>query len=68
MAVIPELIEAPLPPEQLGLRWQALCSDPTFDDIAAKIELTEWGEILMSPVGKSKASLSLASRNASDKR
>ncbi|OGA28632.1 MAG: hypothetical protein A3I01_09570, partial [Betaproteobacteria bacterium RIFCSPLOWO2_02_FULL_65_24] len=53
MSVVPELIESPLAPEQLALRWQALCSDPMFEDIAAKIELTEWGEILMSPVGKS---------------
>jgi Uma2 family endonuclease len=48
-----EAIEAPLAPEQLASRWQALCGDPTFEDIAGKIELTEWGEILMSPVGKS---------------
>lgn len=45
-------IEAPLAPEQLARRWQALCADPTFEDVAGKIELTEWGEILMSPVGK----------------
>lgn len=45
--------EAPLAPAQLGARCQALCADPTFEDIAAKIELTEWGEILMRPVGKS---------------
>jgi Uma2 family endonuclease len=53
MAIPAEMIEAPLAPEQLARRWQALCEDPTFDDIAGKIELTEWGEILMSPVGKS---------------
>ena len=47
-----ETIEAPLAPDQLARRWQALCADPTFEDIAGKIELTEWGEILMSPVGK----------------
>ncbi len=46
-------IEAPLAPGELARRWQALCADPTFEDIAGKIELTEWGEILMSPVGKS---------------
>ena len=48
-----ETIEAPLAPDQLARRWQALCADPTFEDIAGKIELTEWGEILMSPVGNS---------------
>lgn len=49
----PAAIEAPLAPEELARRWRALCEDPTFEDVAAKIELTEWGEILMSPVGKS---------------
>jgi Uma2 family endonuclease len=53
MIVGAEAIEAPLTAEQLARRWQALCADPTFEDIAGKIELTEWGEILMSPVGKS---------------
>ncbi|MGQ0654957.1 MAG: Uma2 family endonuclease [Betaproteobacteria bacterium] len=45
-------IEAPLARDQLAARWQALCSDPTFEDVAGKVELTEWGEILMTPVGK----------------
>lgn len=53
MTVTAETIEAPLTPDQLARRWQALCADPTFEDVAGKIELTEWGEILMSPVGKS---------------
>jgi len=53
MSATLELIEVPLARDQLADRWQALCVDPTFEDIAAKIELTEWGEILMSPVGKS---------------
>jgi Uma2 family endonuclease len=52
MAQPPETIEAPLAPAQLAARWRALCADPTFEDVAGKIELTEWGEILMSPVGK----------------
>jgi len=47
------VIEVPLAPEELAHRWKAVCADPTFEDIAAKIELTEWGEILLSPVGKS---------------
>lgn len=53
MSTIATTIEAPLTPEQLARRWQALCADPTFEDVAGKIELTEWGEILMSPLGKS---------------
>ena len=52
MAAPGRLIEAPLAPAELAARWQDLCADPTFEDVAAKIELTEWGEILMSPVGK----------------
>lgn len=53
MSVPLDTIDAPLAPEQLARRWRAMCDDPMFEDIAAKIELTEWGEILMSPVGKS---------------
>ena len=26
--------------------------DPTFEDVAGTMEITEWGEILMTPVGK----------------
>ncbi|MSQ73300.1 MAG: Uma2 family endonuclease [Betaproteobacteria bacterium] len=53
MSATPETIEAPLAPEQLARRWQAMCVDPVYENIAGKIELTEWGEVLMSPVGKS---------------
>jgi hypothetical protein len=35
-----EAIEAPLPPDQLARRWRALAADPTFEDVAGKIELT----------------------------
>ena len=52
MSAVPEVIDAPLDREQLAARWRSLCADPTFEDVAGKIELTEWGEILMSPVGK----------------
>jgi Uma2 family endonuclease len=47
-----DAIDAPLSPVQLARRWQQLAADPTFADVAGKIELTEWGEILMTPVGK----------------
>lgn len=47
------LIDAPLAPVQLAARWQALCANPAFEDLAGTIELTEWGEILVTPVGKS---------------
>lgn len=52
MSVTGAAIEAPLAPDELARRWQALCADPMFEDVAGKIELTEWGEILLSPVGK----------------
>jgi Uma2 family endonuclease len=52
MSVMSTAIEAPLAPDELARRWQSLCADPTFEDVAGKIELTEWGEILLSPVGK----------------
>ena len=52
MSAPEEVIDAPLDQQQLVTRWQALCADPSFEDLAAKIELTEWGEILMSPVSK----------------
>lgn len=35
-----EALEAPLAPAQLAARWQVLCADPTFEDVAGKIELT----------------------------
>lgn len=48
-----EATAAPLSAVELAERWRALSADPTFEDIAAQIELTEWGEILMTPVSKS---------------
>jgi Uma2 family endonuclease len=53
MAISSDAIEAPLSPTELARRWQDLAVDQTFQDVAGKIELTEWGEILMTPVGKS---------------
>jgi Uma2 family endonuclease len=52
MAAPFQAIEAPLTPRQMAARWQDLCADPTFEDVAGKVEMTEWGEILMTPVGK----------------
>jgi len=53
MSPTDQAIEVPLRRDQLVQRWQSLCIDPSFEDVPAKIELTEWGEIIMSPVGKS---------------
>jgi len=52
VTAIPDTLETPLSPADLARRWRAMCADPLFEDIPGKIELTEWGEILMSPVGK----------------
>lgn len=52
MAIPPGAIEAPLSAAELARRWRALSTDPTYEDVAGTIELTEWGEILMTPVGK----------------
>ncbi len=53
MALPIESIDAPIAPVQLAARWQALCANSSFEDVAGKIELTEWAEIFMTPVGKS---------------
>jgi hypothetical protein len=43
MALTAEMIAAPRAPEELTRGWQALCAEPTFEDIAARIEPTAWG-------------------------
>jgi Uma2 family endonuclease len=58
MSAVRETLEAPLDRDELTRRWQMLCADPSFADLTGKVELTEWGEILvMSPVGKGHALL-----------
>jgi Uma2 family endonuclease len=53
MSAVQETLQAPLDRDELARRWRMLCADPSFGDIVGKVELTEWGEILvMSPVGK----------------
>lgn len=47
-----DVIETPMTAAQLAERWRSMCADPTFEDVPGKVELTPWGEILMSPVGK----------------
>lgn len=37
-----------------------MCVDPTFEDVPGKIELTQWGEILVSPAGKTHGLLAVA--------
>ncbi len=31
------------------MNWQEVCQDPTLQDLPYKIELNEWGQIVMSP-------------------
>ena len=45
----PELIEAPLSPAELALRYAELCDDPCFASVLGKIEIDLWGRLLMSP-------------------
>ena len=49
MAASPEIIEAPLTREALGMRYRELCADPLLANVPGKIELDLWGRILMSP-------------------
>ena len=52
MSVPLKAIEAPLSPEELARRWRALAEDPTLEDMAGTLEITEWGELLVTPVSK----------------
>lgn len=56
-------IEAPLPPGELAARWRALSANPIYAEVAGKIELTEWGEVVMTPVGKSHGLLAARAAN-----
>jgi Uma2 family endonuclease len=49
MDKVQELIEAPLSPEELAIRYRELCDDPGFANIPGKIEIDRWGRTLMSP-------------------
>ena len=49
MTETPELIEAPLSKEELGVRYRELCEDPRFNNVPGKIELDVWGRMVMSP-------------------
>jgi Uma2 family endonuclease len=49
MTEAPELIEAPLSKEELGVRYRELCEDPRFNNVPGKIELDAWGRMVMSP-------------------
>ena len=49
VVAVPELIEAPLSPEELALRYGELCDDPSFAKVQGKVEIDRWGRLLMSP-------------------
>lgn len=55
-----DVTEVPLSPHMMSERWRRMCADPTFEDVAGKIELTQWGEILLSPVGKAHGLLAVS--------
>ena len=46
---VQELIEAPLSPEDLAVRYRAICEDPAFARVPGKVEIDLWGRALMSP-------------------
>lgn len=51
----------PLNRQLLAQRWQAMCADPAFNDVLGKVELNEWGDVLMNPpVGKTHAIAAMA--------
>jgi Uma2 family endonuclease len=49
MEKVQELIEAPLSPEELAVRYRAICDDPAFARVPGKVEIDRWGRTLMSP-------------------
>ncbi|MBX9961687.1 MAG: hypothetical protein K2Y35_01440 [Burkholderiales bacterium] len=54
----------PLDARELASRWQAMCTDPAFDDVIGKVELDEWGDVLMyPPTAPSKSMTPPARRN-----
>jgi len=57
---VPEVIEAPLSPEELGMRYRDLCNDLRFANIPGKLELDSWGRILMSPASNYHSALQTA--------
>jgi Uma2 family endonuclease len=49
MAPNSELVEAPLTREELAARYRELCDDPRLENVPGKIEIDQWGRLLMSP-------------------
>src|SRR5690348_3321718 len=49
MAETQELLEGPLSTEELAARYRAMSEDPCFANVPGKLELDNWGRILMTP-------------------
>jgi Uma2 family endonuclease len=49
MDKVQEVIEAPLSPEELAVRYREICEDPAFARVPGKVEIDLWGRTLMSP-------------------
>ena len=49
MTATSEVIQAPLSTEELAVRYRALAEDPCFANVPGKLELDNWGRILMTP-------------------
>lgn len=44
-----EVIEKPLTYEELAGKYRELCIDPRFANLPGKVEIDNWGRLLMSP-------------------
>jgi len=44
-----ELIEQPLSPEELVMRYRTLSEDSCFANVPGKVEIDAWGRIVMTP-------------------
>jgi Uma2 family endonuclease len=49
MTASPEVVQAPLSTEELAMRYRAMSEDPCFANVPGKLELDNWGRILMTP-------------------
>ena|SRR5689334_11731733 len=49
MAETQELLEGPLSTEELAARYRAMFEDPCFANVPGKLELDNWGRILVTP-------------------
>ena len=59
MDKVQDVIEAPLSPEELAVRYRELCDDIRFSNLPGKIEIDVWGRLVMSPASNYHGTLQL---------